>query len=295
MHTAHRRPADESRRPRAHGRASVDLFGYREVRVRAPTHDGGSTISSRPTWPRSRPGRHAARCCSTPAATSAPTCRCACADDGVLAVPGSPISRRPTSPPRSLRYVLSSDVGSSDLTATRRLMALPGSADAVEGFAPSVIRPGVDVLLDDGAAPLDPGARSSGGRRGRGLAYPPRPGTHGRRLRRASLPAEAGLDATDRRREGVLPGAGVGRARPQPRASAPRPAAPAMRRIGGRRRPRPVMDADGAEAGTVTSAAPDDRRAAPSCSRDRVGRCDRRAARDRDGRRSIPSLLARPD
>ena len=152
-------------------------------------------------------------------------------------------------------YVLSSDVDLDDRTGRRRLMALPGPDAAIEGFAPSIAGPGVDVLLDAGST-TPPGRMLVGddatevwrirtGRARMGIDFDER-----------SIPAEAALEATIDATKGCFLGQeSVARVRNlghPPRVvvhlRAEAPVEPGA----------DVVTADGAEAGTVTSSAADE-------------------------------------
>ena len=217
-------PADELA-ALAQGRAALDLSGYRAVQVtgadaRRWLHDLVTTdVASL------RPGQARRSLLLDPTGHIRADLQVACADEGFwLFQEPEPA---PTSAPRSPGTCSRPTSSCDDRSATRHLMALPGSDDAIEGFAPSITGPGVDVLLDGGSVP-PLGRMLVGGRRGRGLAHPRRPGTDGRRLRRDLDPGRGRPRRDDRRREGVLPRTGIGGPRSQPRASTTGPAAPAM-------------------------------------------------------------------
>ena len=153
-------------------------------------------------------------------------------------------------------YVLSSDVDLDDRTGRRRLMALPGSQAATGGFAPSCVGSGVDVLLDEGASTPPDGRMLVGddaaevwriryGRARMGVDFD-----------ETSIPAEAALEATIDATKGCFLGQeSVARVRNlghPPRVvlhlRADAPVEPGAR----------VATADGAEVGSVTSAAVSD-------------------------------------
>ncbi|HWC69593.1 MAG TPA: hypothetical protein VG993_00370 [Actinomycetota bacterium] len=94
-------------------------------------------------------------------------------------------------------YVLSSDVRLDDMSSEMGLMALPGSSDGTDGFRPSWLGPGRDVLFTASGSLDPPGGRTLVGaaavevlriRQGRARM--------GAEFDRTSIPAEAGLEAT---------------------------------------------------------------------------------------------------
>jgi tRNA-modifying protein YgfZ len=178
----------------AEGRAAVDLASFRKVRVRGDdarawlhdlvTTDVASLVpgASRRTLLLDATGHIRA------------DLQVACDGDGfwLFQAPDQPDHIRSALAP----YVLSSAVSLDDLTDERGLIALLGSAGAHDGFRPSCLGPGGDVIGSSGSTLLPPERAFVGAdaaevwriRRGRA-----RMGTDfdGR-----SIPAEAGLDET---------------------------------------------------------------------------------------------------
>jgi len=153
-------------------------------------------------------------------------------------------------------YVLSSDVDLDDRTGRRRLLALPGSDPATGTFTPSIAGPGVDVLLDAGSMPprgrtlVENDAaevwRIRTGRARMGVDFDER-----------SIPAEAALDETIDTTKGCFLGQeSVARVR---NLGHPPRVLVHLRADAAVDPGAPVVSADGAGAGTVTSAAADDR------------------------------------
>jgi folate-binding protein YgfZ len=244
-------PADELA-ALAEGRAAIDLRGFRTVHVagadaRRWLHDLVTTdVASL------RPGEARRSLLLDPTGHIRADVRVACGDDGFWlfqAPDAGPDIAAALAP-----YVLSSDVDLDDRTGRRRLMALPGADAAIEGFAPSIAGPGVDVLLDAGST-APPGRTLVGddaaeawrirtGRARMGVDFDER-----------SIPAGAALDATIDTTKGCFLGQeSVARVRNlghPPRVVVHlRADAPVEPGAG-------VVTADGAEAGTVTSAAAD--------------------------------------
>ncbi len=172
-------PADELA-ALAQGRAALDLSGYRAVQVTGA--DARRWLGDLITTDVAslRPGQARRSLLLDPTGHIRADLQVACADEGfwLFQEPRAGADVGVTLAP----YVLSSDVELHDRSATRHLMALPGSDDAIEGFAPSITRPGGRraARWRLGAAARTHARR---GRRGRGLAHPHRPGSHGRRLR----------------------------------------------------------------------------------------------------------------
>lgn len=237
----------------AEGRAAVDLASYRKVRVRGDdargwlhdlvTADVASLVpgSSRRTLLLDATGHIRA------------DLQVACDPDGfwLFQAPDQPDHIRPALAP----YVLSSDVTLDDLTEERSMIALLGSTDGHDGFRPSCLGPGADVLGSAAAALLPPERVVVGAdavevwriRRGRA-----RMGTDfdGR-----SIPAEAGLDGTIDATKGCFLGQeSVARVR---NLGHPPRELMHLAATGSVAPGSPIADDQGAEVGVVTSAAID--------------------------------------
>jgi folate-binding protein YgfZ len=246
-------PADELA-ALSQGRAAVDLHAYRTVHVagadaRRWLHDLVTTdVASL------RPGEARRSLLLDPTGHIRADLQVACDDDGFWlfqapdAGPDVAIALAP--------YVLSSDVDLDDRSSRRRLMALPGPDRAAGRFSPSCIGPGSDVMLDEPGSAAPPGRTLVGpdaievfrirtGRARMGVDFD-----------ETSIPAEASLDATIDTTKGCFLGQeSVARVRNlghPPRVllhlRTDAPVDPGS----------PVVTDDGADAGTVTSAAVED-------------------------------------
>lgn len=246
-------PADELA-ALAHGRAAVDLFGYRTVQVGGA--DARRWLGDLVTTDVAslRPGQARRSLLLDPTGHIRADLQVACADDGfwLFQAPDAGVDIGAT----LARYVLSSDVELHDRTAQRHLMALPGSDDAAQGFAPSITGPGVDVLLDDGSArPL--GRTLVGGDAAEVWRIRIGWARMGVDFDETSIPAEAGLDATIDSAKGCFLGQeSVARVR---NLGHPPRVLLHLRCDASVGAGAPVVTVDGAEAGTVTSAAIEDR------------------------------------
>ena len=245
-------PADELA-ALTRGRAAVDLLGYRTVQVTGA--DARRWLGDLVTTDVAslRPGQARRSLLLDPTGHIRADLQVACADDAfwLFQAPDAGADIGAT----LARYVLSSDVELHDRSAERHLLALPGPGDAVEGFAPSITGPGVDVLLDGGSAlPLgrtlvgDDAAEVWRIRTGRARL--------GADFDETSIPAEAALDATIDTAKGCFLGQeSVARVR---NLGHPPRVLMHLRCDASVEAGAPVVAADGAEAGTVTSAAIDD-------------------------------------
>jgi tRNA-modifying protein YgfZ len=246
-------PADELA-ALARGRAAVDLSGYRAVQVTGV--DARRWLGDLVTTDVAslRPGQARRSLLLDPTGHIRADLHVACAGDGfwLFQAPDAGADIGAT----LARYVLSSDVELHDRSAERHLLAMPGSDDAVEGFTPSITGPGVDVLLDDGSAPPlgrtlvgDDAAevwRIRTGRARMGVDFD-----------ETSLPAEAALDATIDASKGCFLGQeSVARVR---NLGHPPRILMHLRCDAAVQTGAPVVTTDDAAAGTVTSAAIDDR------------------------------------
>jgi len=235
----------------AEGRAAVGLTPFRKVRVRGDdarewlhdlvTTDVASLVpgSSRRTLLLDATGHIRA------------DLQVACDQDGfwLFQAPDQPDHIGSALAP----YVLSSDVRLDDLTDERGLIALLGSADGHDGFRPSCLGPGGDVIGSSVSTLLPPERVFVGAdaaevwriRRGRA-----RMGTD---FDGKSIPAEAGLDETIDATKGCFLGQ-ESVARVRNLGHPPRE----LRHLvaDGRVDPgSPVLDEEGAQLGVVTSAA----------------------------------------
>ena len=236
-----------------HGRAAMDLSGYRTVQVTGA--DARQWLGDLVTTDVAslRPGQARRSLLLDPTGHIGADLQVACADDGfwLFQAPdaGADIGAS------LARYVLSSDVELHDRTAQRHLLALPGPEDAVEGFAPSITGPGVDVLLDDGSAqPL--GRRLVGDDAAEVWRIRTGRARMGADFDQTSIPAEAALDATIDAAKGCFLGQeSVARVR---NLGHPPRILMHLRCLASVQAGAPVVTADGASAGTVTSAAIDE-------------------------------------
>jgi len=246
-------PADELA-VLAHGRAALDLSGYRTVQVTGA--DARRWLGDLVTTDVAslRPGQARRSLLLDPTGHIRADLQVACADEGfwLFQEPHAGVDVGVT----LARYVLSSDVELHDRSATRHLMALPGSDDAIEGFAPSITGPGVDVLLDGGSVP-PLGRMLVGGDAAEVWRIRAGRARMGVDFDETSIPAEAALDATIDAAKGCFLGQeSVARVR---NLGHPPRVLMHLRCDASVDAGASVMTADGAEAGTVTSAAIDDR------------------------------------
>ena len=244
-------PADELA-ALARGRAAIDLSGYRVVQVTGA--DARRWLGDLVTTDVAslRPGQARRSLLLDPTGHIRADLQVACADDGfwLFQAPEGGADIGAT----LARYVLSSDVGLHDRSAERHLLALPGPDDAVEGFAPSITGPGVDVLLEDGSPPL--GRTLVGGDAAEVWRIRTGRARMGADFDETSIPAEAALDATIDAAKGCFLGQeSVARVR---NLGHPPRILMHLRCEASVEAGAPVVAADGAAAGTVTSAATDD-------------------------------------
>ncbi|HEY7761849.1 MAG TPA: hypothetical protein VIC52_02460 [Actinomycetota bacterium] len=187
----------------ADGRAAVDLGGFRKVRVRGGDarrwlHDLVTTdVASL------EPSSSRRTLLLDPTGHIRADVQVACDREGfwLFQAPDQPDIGRALAP-----YVLSSDVRLEDLTDERGLIAWIGDADGPDGFRPSCLGPGVDVIGSPDPASIPPGRMFVGAdavevwRIRRGV---PRMGVD---FDGKTIPAEAGLEETIDREKGCFLG-----------------------------------------------------------------------------------------
>jgi folate-binding protein YgfZ len=246
-------PADEIA-ALAHGRAAVDLSGYRTVQVTGA--DARRWLGDLVTTDVAslRPGQARRSLLLDPTGHIRADLQVACADDGfwLFQAPdaGADIGAA------LARYVLSSDVELQDRTAQRRLFALPGAGEAPEGFVPSITGPGIDMLLDAGSAP-PPGRVVVGADAAEVWRIRTGRARMGVDFDETSIPAEAALDATIDAAKGCFLGQeSVARVR---NLGHPPRILMHLRCEASVEAGSSIVTADGAEAGAISSAAADDR------------------------------------
>jgi folate-binding protein YgfZ len=245
-------PADELA-ALSQGRAAVDLHAFRTVHVggadaRRWLHDLVTTDVASLV-----PGEARRSLLLDPTGHIRADLQVACDDDGLwlFQAPDAGADIAVALAP----YVLSSDVDLDDRSGHRRLMALPGSDAAAGSFSPSSLGPGADVLLDD-AHPTPPPGRTLVGRDAVEV-WRIRTGRArmGVDFDETSIPAEASLDATIDTTKGCFLGQeSVARVR---NLGHPPRVLLHLRTDASVDPGSPIVTAEGAEAGTVTSAAAD--------------------------------------